>query len=119
MSPWSPLIAHGMWSSAPGMAFLFLVSQPNGYGLGRIKPSSPAQALLAKVQVVAWALGERWDVTGLPQFHNILACWAHVPLVFSPIATGTRGPFLHKVRQQEDSSAASPGHLGRLCGHCQ
>lgn len=74
---------------------MFLVSQADGCGLGGINPSSPAQALPAKVQAAPWALEERWDVTGLQsQFHNVLACWAHVPSVFPTIATGARGPFL-------------------------
>lgn len=48
------------------------MSQTDGYGLGGIKPSSTAQSLPAKVQVALWALGERWDVTGLQsQFHGL------------------------------------------------
>lgn len=73
------------------------MSQMDGYGLGGIKPSSPAQSLPAKVQVALWALGERWDVTGQSQFHNVLVCWTHVPnipLEFFPVVTRAQGLFL-------------------------
>lgn len=99
---------------------MFLLSQADGYELGGINPSSPAQALPAKVQVAPWALEERWDVTWLQsQFPNVLTGLTS-PRCFPPLPQGHVDlSFVSAMWQQGDSSGAFPGHLGWVWDHHQ
>lgn len=86
MSPWSPVAAHRPWEQR---SCSWCPARWMWMGWDQILLPSTGSA--SQGPGCTLALQERWDVTELPQFHNVLELWAHIPSVFSPIATGARG----------------------------